>query len=47
MTFLVAERMVKNLSLVAIRKVLRNPGLNPAIKAKIVQSIPGKRLQGW
>ena len=46
-TFLVAERMVKNLSLVAIRKVLRNPGLNPAIKAKIVQSIPGKRLQGW
>jgi len=46
-TFPVAERLVGTLGIVAIRKVIRRPGLHPAIKAKLVQSIPHKQLQGW
>ena len=43
----VADRLVQTLSLPGIRKVIRRPGLNPAIKEKLVQSIPHKQLQGW
>jgi hypothetical protein len=46
-TFHVAERLVKTLSIVGIRRVIRRPGLNPAIKQKLVQTIPHKQLQGW
>ena len=46
-TFPVADRLVKTLSLLGIRKVIRRPGLNPAIKDQLVQSIPHKQLQGW
>ena len=46
-TFPVADRLVRTLSLVAIRKVIRRPGLNPAIKTWLVQNIPHKQLQGW
>ncbi len=46
-TLPVAERMVKTLSLAGIRKIIRRPGLNPALKDKIVQSVPHKQLQGW
>jgi hypothetical protein len=46
-TFQVAERLVGTLDIVAIRKIIRRPGLHPAIKTKLVQSIPHKRLQGW
>ena len=46
-TFPVADRLVKTLSLLGIRKVIRRPGLHPAIKDKLVQSIPHKQLQGW
>ncbi|MCH7779994.1 MAG: hypothetical protein IH848_04045, partial [Acidobacteria bacterium] len=45
--FSVADRLVRTLSLVAIRKVIRRPGLNPAVKTRLVQSIPYKQLQGW
>jgi hypothetical protein len=45
--FAVADRLVRTLSLVAIRKVIRRPGLNPAVKSRLVQSIPRKQLQGW
>jgi len=46
-TFPVADRLVETLSLLGIRKVIRHPGLNPAIKDKLVQSVPHKQLQGW
>ena len=46
-TFPVADRLVKTLSLLGIRKVIRRPGLNPAIKDMLVQRIPHKQLQGW
>jgi len=46
-TFPVADRLVKTLSLLGIRKVIRCPGLNPAIKTRLVQNIPRKQLQGW
>ena len=46
-TFHVADRLVKTLSIVGIRRVIRRPGLNPAIKQKLVQTIPHKQLQGW
>lgn len=46
-TFPVADRLVKTLTIVGIRKVIRRPGLNQAIKNKLVQSIPHKQLQGW
>ena len=35
------------LSLVGIRKVIRRPGLDPAIKTKLIQRIPHKQLRGW
>ena len=46
-SFSVAERLVRTLTIVGIRRVIRRPGLNPAIKQKLVQSIPHKQLQGW
>lgn len=46
-TFPTADRLVKTLSLVGIRRVIRRPGLNPAIKDRLVQTIPHKQLQGW
>lgn len=46
-TFPVADRLVRTLSLPGIRKVIRLPGLNPAIKDRLVQTIPHKQLQGW
>lgn len=46
-TFPVADRLVKSLSLLGIRKVIRRPGLNPAIKDQLVQRVPHKQLQGW
>lgn len=46
-TFPVADRLVETLSLVGIRKVIRRPGLDPAIKTKLIQKIPHKQLQGW
>jgi len=45
--FRVADRLVSTLSLVAIRKVIRRPGLNPAIKTRLAQSVPHKQLKGW
>ncbi len=46
-TFAVADRLVRTLSLPGIRKVIRLPGLNPTIKERLVQTIPHKQLQGW
>lgn len=46
-TFQVADRLVRTLSLVAIRKVIRRPGLNPAVKTRLVESVSRKELQGW
>jgi len=46
-TFPVADRLCRTLTLLGIRKVIRRPGLNPAIKNRLVQSVPHKQLQGW
>jgi len=46
-TFLVADRLCRTLTLLGIRKVIRRPGLNPAVKNRLVQSVPHKQLQGW
>jgi hypothetical protein len=45
--FPVAERMIEDLSLVSIRQLIRRPGLKPALKDRLVATIPHKQLQGW
>ena len=45
--FPVAERMIEDLSLVNIRQLIRRAGLKPALKDRLVATIPHKKLQGW
>lgn len=42
-----AQRLVNQLSDLGLRKVIRKPGLHPALRQKILDTVTTKRLKGW